>query len=213
MENFTPKEIENYCISKSFKPSLILNELETFTRSNVEMSQMLIGPLEGSVLGFLIRLNSSKRVLEFGTYTGYSALTMAENLPEDGEVFTLDINPETVEIGKKYWDQSPHGKKIQSLIGPAIDSLKKIEGKIDLIFIDADKLNYMTYLKESLKLLSPKGVIVLDNALWSGQVLVENPIEDSTKALKEVNDFVASNDNLYGTLLPIRDGMFLIQKI
>lgn len=213
MENFTSKEIENYCISKSFRPSLILNELETFTRSNVEMSQMLIGPLEGSVLGFLIRLNGSKRVLEFGTYTGYSALTMAENLPEDGEVFTLDINPETVGIGKRYWDQSAHGKKIKSLIGPAIDSLKMIKGEIDLVFIDADKVNYMTYLKESLKILSPKGVIVLDNALWSGQVLKENPEEESTKALKEVNNFVASNENLYGTLLPIRDGMFLIQKI
>lgn len=213
MESFTKKEIEAYCISKSFKPSKQLNDLEDYTRSKVEMSQMLIGPLEGSVLGFLIRLNGAKRVLEFGTYTGYSALTMAENLPEDGEVYTLDINPETVEIGKKYWEQSAHGKKITSLIGPALESLSKIEGKVDLVFIDADKENYLNYLNKSLELLSPKGVIVLDNALWSGQVLNENPKESSTKALKEVNDFVANNENLYGSLLPIRDGMFLIQKI
>jgi caffeoyl-CoA O-methyltransferase len=213
MESFTLKEIETYCISKSFKPSKELNDLETYTRSKVDMSQMLIGPLEGSVLGFLIRLNGAKRVLEFGTFTGYSALTMAENLPEDGEVYTLDINQETVDIGKKYWEQSSHGKKITSLIGPALESLSKIKGKIDLVFIDADKENYLNYLNKSLELLSPKGVIVLDNALWSGQVLKENPEESSTKALKEVNDFVANNKNLYGSLLPIRDGMFLIQKI
>lgn len=211
--NITPKNIEAYCIQVSNRPSEVCDALEEHTRENVPMSQMLVGKLEASLLSFLIRLNKAKRVLEFGTYTGYSALAMAENLPEDGEVVTLDINPETVDLAKSYWDKSTHGKKIKSILGPASESLQQLKGPFDLVFIDADKTGYMNYLKGSLPMLSDKGVIVLDNALWSGNVLEgDHEVSKDTEALREVNNWVASQKNLFSTLLPVRDGMFLIQK-
>lgn len=210
--NFTNKEIEEYCIQKSNTPSSICNELETYTRENIDMSMMLVGKLEASLLGFLIRSHGVKTIVEFGTYTGYSALSMAEQLPSDGSIYTLDINPETTKLAQSYWDKSPHGNKIKSLVGPAINSFNTINEQIDLAFIDADKENYSNYLKLSLSKLNKGGLIVVDNVLWSGKVLHESE-ETSTKAIQELNNFVKNSPNLYGTLLPVRDGMFLIQKI
>ena len=208
---FIDEKIENYAIEKSNTPSSICDELQEFTLSNVEMSQMLIGKLEASVLGFLIKSHHVKNIVEFGTFTGYSALAMAENLPENGKLITLDINEENGRIAKSFWDKSSHGKKITQLLGPAIESFKKIDFEIDMVFIDADKTNYINYLNLCLPKLSKNGMIIIDNVLWSGSVL--KPAEtESTKAIQEVNDFIKNNPNLYGTLLPIRDGMFLVTK-
>lgn len=212
MNSFTTEEIETYCIDHSNRPSELCNQLEIHTKENVQMSQMLIGKMEGSFLGLLIKMLGAKRILEFGTFTGYSALCMAERLPEDGELITLDINPETVDIGKSYWNQSPHGNKIKSLIGPAKESLKNLSGEFDLVFIDADKVNYKMYFDYAIEHLSSGGAIVLDNALWSGNVLKEAPKDNDTKALKEINEYVANREDLYTTLLPIRDGMHIIIK-
>lgn len=210
---FISEEIENYCISKSNLPSRLNDELEIDTRANTDLPQMLVGKMEASFLGFLIRSHRVKNIVEFGTFTGYSALAMAENLPSDGQITTFDINEKSTTIAKKYWSQSEHGNKINLILGNALESIKKIDFKIDLAFIDADKDNYTNYLKESLERLSPNGIIIVDNVLWSGSVLDKNNTKASTKAIRSMNDYVASNDNLYGTLLPIRDGMFLIQKI
>ena len=210
--NFIDKKIEDYAISKSSLPSKTLDELEIFTKENVEIPQMLIGKMEASFLGFLLRTINAKTVVEIGTYTGYSALAMAENLSSDAKIFTLDINPETTKIAQSYWDMSPHGTKIIPLLGPALETINQIESKIDFAFIDADKSNYLNYLNLCLERLSEKGMIVVDNVLWSGSVL-EKSDENSTIGIQKMNDFVSSNENLYGTLLPIRDGMFLIQKM
>lgn len=207
---FIDEQIEAYCLEKSERPSELCRELAETTRKQVPLSQMLIGEMEGSFLGFLLRALQAKRVLEFGTYTGYSALAMAEQLPADGEVITLDINPETTELGRESWEKSPHGRKITLLLGEAEQTLKQVEGKFDLIFIDADKENYLNYLESSLSMLSERGVIVLDNCLWSGKVLERETPEASTRAIQQVNDFIAASGKLYGTLLPIRDGMFLV---
>lgn len=207
------EKILDYCISKSNTPNDPASELESYTREKIAMSQMLVGKMEASFLGFLIRAINAKRVLEIGTFTGYSALSMAENLPEDGELITLDINEETTELAKSFWEKSPHGKKITGKLGPATEIIPGLPGPFDFVFIDADKENYLNYLNICLKKLTPTGMIVIDNVLWSGTVLDENNKESHTEGIRAVNNFIAENDDLYGTMLPVRDGMFLIKKV
>ena len=213
------KLIEDYCVSKSNIPSSDCEVIESYTRSHVHGSNMLIGKMEASFLGFLLRTINAKRVLELGTYTGYSALTMAENIADDGEIITVDINPDTVSLAKDFWAKSHHGKKIRSLIGSALEVIPTLDGEFDLVFIDADKRHYLDYLKMALTRLSSNGIVVIDNVLWSGRVVYDSETSGSqlhdrnTEFIKAVNDYVASDKTLYGTLLPIRDGMFLIRKI
>lgn len=214
---FVDENIENYAISKSNRPSQFVIGLGEETRANVPMSMMLVGEMEGSLLGFLVRSLRVKRVLEIGTYTGYSALCMAENLPQDGEVITLDIDDELTPLSKKHWEQSPHGSKINKVIGPALETIPEIQGEFDLVFIDADKQNYLNYLKLVVPRLSERGIVVVDNVLWSGKVLQNSsdldPEDTSTEHIKSLNDYVAASPDLYGTLLPVRDGIFLITKL
>ena len=205
-------ELEQYAIDKSSTPSEIADQLESQTRSDVDMSVMLVGKMEASVLGLITRLTKAKRVLEFGTFTGYSALVFAENLPEGGEIHTLDINSETVEFGKKFWQKSKHHSKIHSHIGPAIETVEKLEGQFDLAFIDADKENYLNYFKIALNRLSPGGAIIVDNTLWDGRVIDKSENSSSTVAIREINEFIRDDDQLYGSLLPIRDGIFVVTK-
>lgn len=213
------KKIEEYCISKSHLPSIDCERIENYTRSNVHGAQMLIGKMEASFIGFLLRLVNAKRVLELGTFTGYSALTMAENIPEDGEIITVDINKDTVSLALKFWNESKHGHKIKSILGSGLEIIPTLKAPFDFVFIDADKRNYIEYLKLTVPILSSKGMIVIDNTLWSGKVLPDTPLDESehndrsTEFIRLVNDYIASEPSLYGTLLPIRDGMFLVKKI
>jgi caffeoyl-CoA O-methyltransferase len=206
-----PQEIEKYCIKHSTAPGEIVREIGFYTQKEVHGSNMLIGEMEAAVLTFLIKLGQVKTILELGTFTGYSALAMAEQLPEDGKVITIDINPHTTKVAKSFWDQSPHGKKISQILAPGLEALKKIDEKFDLIFIDADKNNYSAYLEWGLNHLTERGFIVVDNTLWHGKVL--HPGTD-----KQTDSIIAHNEkvrDLAGytkVLLPIRDGMYLIQK-
>lgn len=219
MLQIVDKKIEDYCLTKSTLPSEFCLNIEDYTRSNVSGANMLIGKMEASFLGFLLRSINAKYVLELGTFTGYSALAMAENLPEDGKLITVDISEETVKLAKEFWAKSPNGKKIESRLGPALEVIPTITHELDLVFIDADKRNYIDYLKLTLPKLSKQGIIVIDNVLWSGKVLPDaelNPdvhYDKNTEFIRKVNDYIAQNPDLYGTLLPIRDGMFLIKKI
>lgn len=212
------RKIEEYCISKSNLPSQASQAIEKYTLENVHGAGMLIGKMEASFIGFLLRSIKAKRVLELGTFTGYSALIMAENIPQDGEVITIDINGETTSLAKSFWEKSLHGKKIKSYLGNALEVMRNLDGTFDFIFIDADKRNYKSYLENSLELLSAGGVIVVDNTLWGGKVLpgaaldLETHYDRNTEFIQALNDFVADSPAIYGTLLPIRDGMFLIQK-
>jgi caffeoyl-CoA O-methyltransferase len=205
------KDIENYCIEHSTRPGETVLAIGEFTRAGVHGSNMLIGEMEASVLAFLIKLGKVKNVLELGTYTGYSALAMAEQLPEDGKVITVDINPETTAIAKKFWAESPHGKKIQQILKPGLLALEGLNENFDLIFIDADKNNYSNYLEWSLKHLSENGMIVVDNTLWSGKILTPG-LDKQTDSIIEHNLKVRNLVGYTKTLLPVRDGMFLIQK-
>ncbi len=219
--SYTSLEIENYCIDKSSLPSPDCEAIELYTRANIHASHMLIGKLEASFIGFLLRSINAKTVLELGTYTGYSALAMAEHLPEDGSVTTIDINTETVNLAKDFWNKSKHGHKIKSVIGKGLEELSQLEAgiKFDFIFIDADKRNYIDYLKKATQLLSPNGMIVVDNVLWGGKVLPSSELDLSehrdrnTEFIRAMNDYVATSSDLYGTLMPLRDGMFLIQHM
>ena len=207
-----PKVVD-YILSHSQKPSQRCEEIETYTKANFSSANMLSGPMVGSFLGFLVRLTSAKRILEIGTFTGYSALAMAEQMPDTGQVFTLEKDEKHAQVAQSFWKNSPHGKKIHLLFGDALEQLEKLEDSFELIFIDADKANYLSYLKACLnKLSAPPSCILVDNALWSGRVAdVENK-ESSTQSIRALNEYVAKNPHLHGCLLPLRDGLFLIQK-
>lgn len=214
----TDKKIEEYCLSKSSLPSSDCKKIEDYTKANVHGSQMLIGQMEASFIGFLLRSIKAKRVLELGTFTGYSALAMAENLPNDGLVITVDINEENANLAQKFWSDSKHGHKIKSILGNALDIIPSLGGRFDFIFIDADKRNYIEYLKMTIPLLTESGMIVIDNVLWSGRVIEEKELnlkelhDRNTEFIRQLNDFIANSEDLYGTLMPIRDGMFLVRK-
>ncbi|MFG1494813.1 O-methyltransferase [Halobacteriovorax sp. ZH4_bin.1] len=213
MENL--KEIEKYCLNKSNIPSDLCVELGDYTKDNHPLGRMISGELVASLLGFFIRSNNYKTILEIGTFTGYSALAMAENIPDDGKVVTIDKNKKINTFAKSYWDRSEVGNKIEARFGDANLVLKDLAGqKFDLVFIDADKGSYRNYLELSLELLSDNGMIVVDNVLWNGKVTSENidPEDKTTNALVEFNNYIESRDDLYKTMLPIRDGLYLIQK-
>ncbi len=209
--NITPVEIEQYCVSHSSVPSTVAKELQEYTKKNVHGSNMLIGEMEASVLRFLISLGNVKTVVEFGTYTGYSALAMAEGLPEDGKVYTIDINKETTTLARTYWDKSPHGKKIEQILKPGLEAMKDLVGTYDLVFIDADKNNYSNYLNWALEHISSTGLIVVDNTLWSGRVLNSDG-DKQTESIIAHNTLAKKLEGYVKVLLPIRDGMFLIKK-
>jgi len=212
------ERIATYAENKSSTPSELCQELGKYTKENHPLGHMVCGELVASTLGFLIRSHRVKDILEIGTFTGYSALAMAEELPEEGRILTLDKNKKINKFAKSYWDKSKHGKKIEAQFGEAIKiipELDKEERKFDLVFIDADKRNYVNYLKGCLPLLSENGIIVVDNVLWSGRVvegLEGDEPDKSTDYLKDFNDYVENQADLYATLLPLRDGLFLIQK-
>jgi len=220
---------EEYCLNhgshRKFKIEDDCRALYEFTKQNVHASHMMIGPLEASILGFVLSSLKAKKVLEIGTFTGYSALSFAHYLPSDGEVFTLDINDENQKHARRFWDSSPQGAKIKEFCGPAIQFLNQFisEGyEFDFVFIDADKRNYENYLNLSLNLLSKNGVIAIDNVLWGDRVIedLQTPtqsehqlLDKNTEYLKEFNRKVALREDLLVTMLPIRDGITLIKKI
>ena len=211
MMGMTPNDIETYCIEHSTRPSALARELQEYTLASVHGAQMLIGEMEASVLSFFIKIAKVKTILELGTFTGYSALIMAEQLPADGKVITVDINPHTTKIAQEFWNRSEHGKKIELILKPGLEALNSIHQKFDLIFIDADKNNYSHYLKWGLNHLSEHGMIVVDNTLWSGKIL-QAGLDKQTDSIRAHNDLAASLEGYTKTLLPIRDGMFLITR-
>ena len=202
--------IDEYAQSKTQATSPLLDELQRETYEKMQWPQMLTGRIEGSLLKILIGITGAKSVLEIGMFTGYSALTMAEALPADGHIVTMELNPETIKFASKYFAKSEHGKKIEIKEGPAMESLKKLHGPFDLVFIDADKENYLNYYETVLPMVRTGGVIVIDNVLWSGKVL--NPSDESDHAICALNDRVSKDERVDRVLLTVRDGIFLIRK-
>jgi caffeoyl-CoA O-methyltransferase len=171
---------------------------------------MLTGRIEGRLLKLLALLIGARRILEIGTFSGYSALSMAEALPENGELITCDVNPICLAVARKYFNESPHGGKIRVEEGPALDTIARLEGPFDMVFIDADKPNYSNYYEAVLPLVRKRGLIAIDNVLWSGRVL--NPDSVFDKAIVALNKKVQSDERVDQVMLTVRDGLYLALK-
>jgi caffeoyl-CoA O-methyltransferase len=205
------KEIEDYCRAHTTPFGPGFERLREETYAAMQAPQMQVGLLEGRLLGMLVALSGAKRVLEIGTFTGFSALAMAEALPADGRLYTCDIDPRATEIARRHWSASPHGKKIELLLGPAAESMDHLEGPFDLVFIDADKAGYKTYWNKALAELRTGGLVVVDNVLWSGRVL--EPKDKSDFEIRDFNAYAARDPRVELVMLPVRDGILLARKL
>ena len=209
---FNPEEIESYCKSYSLKDTLLLQELTKTTWNSEEIPQMLSGSLVGGLLQTLIRISGAVNVLEIGMFTGYSALKMAEALPQNGTLDTCELMDKHIKTATEWFKKSKNGFKITIHKGPAIQSLEKMKRfSFDMVFIDADKVNYPKYHKVALKLLKIGGIGVLDNMLWSGKVI--DPLDKESIALRETAELIINNDRLSPLLLPVRDGVMIYHKM
>lgn len=211
MIEMTPGLIEEFATRHTTPLSELHERLWRETHDKTTRPQMMVGPLEGALLRFLARLTQAQRILEIGMFTGYSSLAWAEALPPHGQLITLDVNPETAEIANRYFRESPHGKKIDLRLGPALDSLKKLEGPFDLCFIDADKTEYSNYYEICIGLVRQGGLIVLDNMLQRGKVLDQN--DESSRGIGILNKRILDDPRVENVLLPLRDGIMLVYKL
>jgi caffeoyl-CoA O-methyltransferase len=209
---FKPDGIEDYAAAHSTPLPPLLAELVATTQRDLgALSGMISGQLEGDLLQTLIFATGAKRVLEIGMFTGFSAQMMAAALPDDGKIITCDINPKTIAIAKGFFARNPHGHKIEVREGPALATMATLDGTFDLIFIDADKGNYTNYYEAALPLLAPRGLICVDNVLWSGAVL--DPKTDDDRAMVAFNDHVHNDPRVAAVILTVRDGLSLIRRV
>jgi caffeoyl-CoA O-methyltransferase len=212
MKLFFPEELERYADAHTTRPTEFLEELERETKKCVPMSQMLTGRVEGTLLRMLVRISGAKKVVDVGTYTGYSALMMAEGLPPDGEIITCEISEDHAELALRFIARSPRANQIRLRLGHAIDTLREIpSSSADFVFIDADKLSYADYYAESLRILRHGGLIAVDNVFWSGRVL--DPKDEDSRAIAEFNEVVKNDERVEKVMLSIRDGVYLIRKL
>ena len=212
MGELVPAAIEAYAVEHSMEESELCRDLRAETHRHMESPQMLVGPLEGALLKMLTQLVRATHVLEIGTFTGYSALCFAEALPDHGTVTTCEIDEESAALARRYFARSPHGAKISIRMGPAIETMRTLERQYDVIFIDADKQNYVNYYLRGKELLAPEGVILIDNVLWDGDVLVTPASDERTAAIQAVNRVVASDQEMVAVLLTVRDGVLLVKR-
>ena len=208
-------ELYEYMLDKSLREHPVLSKLREET-STMELANMQVAPEQAQFMQFLLRLIQAKNVLELGTFTGYSALAMSLALPNDGQLITCDISQEWTQRAHPFWLQAEQNHKIQLRLGPAIATLYSLlnegwEQKFDFIFIDADKTNYMQYYEVALKLIRPRGLIAIDNVFWDGKVIDAHDTGAQTREIKKLNELIKNDDRVYVSLLPIADGLFLIQ--
>ena len=210
MQRFIDEAVENFAHDHTKEESDLFRRLREETYREMKYPQMQVGRIEGRFLKMLVRLTGARRVLEIGMFTGYSALMMAEGLADDGRIITCDVDPKAEAIARKYFAESPDGRKIEVRMGAALETIKSLAGPIDMVFIDADKENYSNYYEACFPLVRPGGLIVADNVLWSGQVL--DPQDDATRAIVAFDDLVQSDPRVENVCLTVRDGMMLAWK-
>ena len=210
---FISEKLDDYVVQHTENEPELLRELSRETFQKMLQPRMLSGHFQGRILSFLSKLIRPKKILELGTFTGYSALCLAEGLDKDGELHTIDKNEELVSFQRRYFNRSIHGTKIHQHTGCALEIIKKLNYKFDLIFIDADKSNYVNYFNLLADKIKKGGVLISDNVLWSGKVI--EPLENSdlsTKVLLEYNKLLKEDPRFETILLPIRDGLTLSIK-
>lgn len=212
--DFLPIDIDNYTCNHTKAESELLQKINRETNANVMMPRMLSGHLQGRVLSMLSNMIKPKNILEIGTYTGYSALCLAEGLSENGRLHTIDINEELENRVRDYFNQSKYAKQIDYYIGNALEIIPKLNVNFDLVFIDADKENYANYYNLVFDKINSGGYIIADNVLWSGKVLLDkNKMDKDTKAIDEFNKIVQKDSRVENVLLPIRDGLMVVRKL
>lgn len=206
--DFVPKQIDDYVVKHSENEPELLQELNRETWQKVMVPRMLSGHFQGRILSMISKLVHPKNILEIGTYTGYSALCMAEGMQENGMLHTIDKNEELFDFQKKYFDKSNYKGQIKQYVGNALAIIHTIDAKFDLVFIDADKSNYSNYFHAIIDKMNKGGVILSDNVLWSGKVIEEiKPKDIDTPALIEYNKLMKEDPRIETVLLPIRDGL------
>jgi caffeoyl-CoA O-methyltransferase len=205
------ERVEEYAVEHTTVLLDLFDRLEAETREKTTAPQMMVGRLEGGFLAALVRLMGAKRILELGTFTGYSSISMASALPEDGRIITCDVDADATGIARRYMDESGYGDKIEIRLGPALETIESLDGPFDLVFIDADKPNYENYYEAVLPKLADNGLVIADNVLWSGRV-VEPDGDESTQAIKAFNEHVRNDSRVVSVMLTVRDGMTLVQK-
>ncbi len=205
-------DIEAYAVAHTSPEDPLLADVAATTRATQEDHGMMVGLLEGRYLETLVWLSGARRILEIGCFTGYSALSMAAALPPDGAITTCEVDPDRAALARRHFDASPWGDRIEILLGPALDSIRTLDGPFDLVFIDADKTNYANYYEAVLPLLSDRGLMVADNVLWRGQVLDEEDRSDETVAIRAFNDLVVDDPRVTCVMTTVRDGVTLIRR-
>ena len=211
MNTLVSADIEAYAQAHSMPESDLCRALREETQRRMAAPQMIVGPLEGAFLKMMAQLVQATRVLEIGMFTGYSALCFAEALPAEGTVVTCEIDEESAALARRYFARSPNGKKIEIRMGSALDTMRSLKGPFDLIFIDADKINYVNYYRRALDLVSPRGLILVDNVLWDGNVLHQPAPDENTAAIQELNRVVAADSRVTAVLVTVRDGILVIR--
>lgn len=211
MKKLVQADVEAYAAEHAAAVPDLLEELRVYTFAKVDMPQMQVGRIEGNFLQTLVRIMNAQRVLEIGTFTGYSALMMAAGLSESGRLITCDINPDTAAVAKSFFDRAPYGHKIEQCLGPALETIGRLDETFDLAFIDADKENYTNYFKAIYPKMRQGGLIVADNVLWSGRVVEPEAQWDvSTRGIADFNAYVKAFQSAGKVMLTVRDGMYLI---
>ena len=204
--------IERYAEEHTTPEAPWLAALAEETRATLSSPQMLTGKIEGRLLELLVFAAGARRVLELGTYSGYSALSMAAGLPADGRVDTCEVDPRHAEVARRYIARSPYADRITVHVGPALQTIERLPGPFDLVFIDADKVNYRNYYEALLPRLSDRGLMAVDNTLWGGRVLDDGDSSESTRAIVEFNEHVRSDPRVTCVVLTVRDGVTLIRR-
>jgi caffeoyl-CoA O-methyltransferase len=204
--------VEGYAEAHSTPNGELFERLAAETHEKTELPQMMVGLLEGSLLAFFVRMVGARRVLELGTFTGYSSISMALALPPGGRVITCDVDEETNAIAARYAEEAGVADKIDFRLGPALETIAELDGPFDLVFIDADKVNYVNYYEATLPLLADNGLMIVDNTLWSGSVADSDNQDESTNAIRALNDRVLDDERVENVLLTVRDGMNLVRR-
>ncbi|MCH4824079.1 O-methyltransferase [Gramella lutea] len=212
--HFLPEDIDDYIVAHSQKEPELLSKLNRETNQKVMQPRMLSGHYQGRVLSMLSKLKSPETILEIGTYTGYSALCLAEGLTKNGKLHTIDVNEELFDFQKKYFDLSDYSSQIEQYLGDATEIIPEIDSNFDLVFIDADKPNYPKYFELIIEKMNSGGIILSDNVLWSGKVIEKIKKDDeSTQALLEYNKLLNEDPRVETVILPIRDGLTLTRVL